>query len=105
MDVEKLIQAAEHCYKEHACMSCGHQMESECMHVLGYSEKETAKAIIFVRDHYEALLKAERSKVVHEVREWAKDAVFTDSWGMPAIYLYQITEKLDSMEPDKEEKQ
>lgn len=91
MDVEKLIQAAKHTNKDKTGKT--HAQIMEAYHILA------------VRDHYESLLNAERSKVIAEVREWANDAKrLDDYWTRNDVIDYDgLTDKLDSMEPDKEE--
>ena len=107
MDVEKLIQAAEWCkngpdFPNLPCGGCPIRRDHpECMEFNDL--RRSAQGIITVRDHYEALLNAERSKVIAEVRQYVNAwAGYLPGVGMQ-VSSNSVLKKLDSMEPDKEE--
>lgn len=66
-----------------------------------------ARDILAVRDHYEALLAAERSKVVQEVREYVRAEQYElfDEVNSPNLDVNEFNKWLDSMEPGKEAKE
>ena len=84
MDVEKLIYAAESCKYRRNCEGCPGKIGNKGCILNGSMEK----VLLDAKAHYEALIKAERAKVVQEVREWASIE----------ISGYDLYEKLDSME-------
>lgn len=96
MDVEKLIEASKICADPQGdCNNC--PCKGNCVCGLWLAE------IIAVRDHYEALLKSERSKVIAEVREWVNDDdnTYSDTRGNPVLCKFETLRKLDSMEETK----
>ena len=98
MDIDKLIQAAESCKYRRNCEGCPGKIGNKGCLLNGSMEK----ALLAAKDYYEALIKAERAKVVQEVREWIDHNNFVDSYSRRVLRVSEIREKLDSM-ADKED--
>lgn len=105
MDVEKLIQAARCCTSGgEGCDKCPMNDYIGMCNLARHSL--TARKICEIADHYEALLKAERSKVVQEARAWVEQQTFYGIHAPKGIINMdadKMRRKLDSMEPDKEQ--
>lgn len=96
-DVEKLIESAKNCAEYRLCMNNG----APCYALKGYG-CEVCKVVsaIEIISHYEALLKAERSKWIEEVREHVNRTHVPMTSNNETVYCvtaFSILTKLNSM--------
>lgn len=104
MDVEKLIEAAEKCRRSDGCNGCERLIEfADGVRCNPFG----SVSVIAVRDHYEALIKSERSKVVQDVITEIESLdnpcrdIWDEEYSGALKEVIRVLEKLDSMEPDK----
>lgn len=94
MDVEKLIEVMEFCKTI--------EFRRDCPECPGYGtlcHTHIATAVLAVRDHYESLLAADRSKVIAELYEWLElnEVEMYNPRRQNAVLSIDLQLKLDSM--------